>query len=212
MIAKLLLQAVISCTLIASVSRMKLEEIQAKTNLLRVRGNKDVLYQWSHVVYCDDTFYYKIWDTNDKRESLFLHAYQTKLFHGVTPLHGLIFDKNKKLRGYCTKMCSPIKQMIDYFPSSNKNIKYWASFENQPPQLQELILKIRKKFTTTKYLFFDLVPHNFGSINGKIYLFDLDSIIHLEKLNQNIVKKSKGSHLFYTPKQLSPFYQTNYTK
>ncbi len=60
--------------------------------------------QHNRAVYAneDRSLYYKIWNPNYHRSSLFIKALDAGLFKKIAPLIGIIYDKQNRCRGYIT--------------------------------------------------------------------------------------------------------------
>jgi hypothetical protein len=146
----------------------------------------------------DRSFYYKIWDRNYHRASLFINALETGFFKKIAPLRGVIYDKQNRCRGYVT-----IGGVLSLSNTDKSCLKMTPSYYILPTRQQTNANYIRfyhrlvKNTTKYRYAFIDLSPTNLIEIDAQFYLIDLESVEPLSTLTKNF--ENHPQYSFHIP-------------
>ncbi len=144
--------------------------------------------QHNRAVYAneDRSLYYKIWDPNYHRSSLFIEAVEAGLFKKIAPLVGIIYDKHNRCRGYITtggilSLDNTEKSGLKMTP-----LRYVLPTEQQTNEKYITFYKqLVKNTAKSRYAFIDLSPTNIIEIEDQFYLIDLESVEPLSRLGKN---------------------------
>jgi len=144
--------------------------------------------QHNRAVYAneDRSLYYKIWNPNYHRSSLFIKALDAGLFKKIASLIGIIYDKQNRCRGYITtggvlSLSNTEKSGLKMTP-----LRYVLPTEQQTNKPYITFYKrLVKNTAKSRYAFIDLSPTNIIEIEDQFYLIDLESVEPLSNLRKN---------------------------
>lgn len=163
-----------------SVALFQLEQI----NLKQCYKKTD---RYSRAVYIDysQKLAYKVWSVDYCNAPYFEEALKTGFYEELTPLVGVIYDKDDNCRGYVTKLCREVRYSeLKYeriLPRSD-----WgrlAKMHLQPSCYKEFLRVLLRRTKEKKYFFADLTIANLVTDNGKMLFIDLEAVRPIKKLH-----------------------------
>lgn len=166
----------------------------------KVKASTAVIENEKHIVYFDqkNNQYIKIYEPNSERSRMWDAAYKKGVFNEVTALKAIILDDNQMFRGYISYRCRPL---YPYTVDKSKIVEIDPTFSDYFSFLNMIEL-MRKKVVETGFFYGDVSNRNFGILNGKCVLFDLDEIVELDKLDQ-MKNQTAIRYYLFTSKEIT---------
>lgn len=149
--------------------------------------------------------YIKIWSQGYSKISNFYSALACNYYEGLSPLLGIIIDKNMQYRGYAT------------YGKHNKNLNLklkenrhrylcLADAAEQNTYFHMMYKSLLKKYLESDLFYFDLVPSNIVTDYFAYYIIDLESLFTRQELCE--LRNLSPERFTYLMEHLPPEYAT----
>ena len=154
---------------------------------------KKILSKYTRIIYYNkkDELFMKIWEKEYIWKYNFKYAYDCGYYKEISLIDNIIIDDSNDILGYITKKIDFHNLKIELNCKKDQCILSDNLDNIEYHNFLNILLKNTKLFNLAHI---DLTPYNIGIKDGKYYIFDLESVVTLDKLNK------LDSYKIYNPK------------